>query len=235
MKEIKKFFKEIKNYFHNPIEEIRNIHDYDVTLIGLIAVLLIIGLYFSISVTPVLAKFRYSYSHYYFLIKHVLFMFMGSFCFIFTAFCLDYNILKNKKIKWAILISTLFLLVLVLVHGKNTNGATRWIALGPFTLQPSEFAKLTFAIMVVEYLSRTKDCLKDISNIYVPIIYLVVFCVLIGLQRDLGTIVFIGLIWLILLNLAGIKIIRIFYISTILGVIVGVYQKIQSYQNDRLR
>lgn len=234
MKEIKKFFKEIKKYFHNPVKEIRNIQDYDVTLIGIIAVLLIIGLYFSISVTPVLAKIRYGYSHYSFLMKHILFMFAGSVCFIFAAFCVDYNILRNKKIKWAILGVTLFLLVLVLVHGKNTNGATRWIALGPFTLQPSEFAKLTFVIMVVDFLSKKKDILKDISNMTVPIIYLLVFCILIALQRDLGTIVFIGLIWLILLNLSGLKFIRIFLISVVLGSVATSLIFMQKYRVKRI-
>lgn len=209
MKEIKKFFKEIKKYFNNPVEELKQIQDYDVALIIVVAVLLLIGFYFSISITPVLAKIRYGYAHYSFLIKHILFIFMGSICFFIAAFCVDYNILKNKKIKWAILVSTLFMLIFVLVLGKKSHGATRWIALGPFTLQPSEFAKLSFAILVVDFLSKKKDILKDFSNMVVPFIYLFLFCGLIALQRDLGTIVFIGLIWLILLNLSGLKMTKV--------------------------
>jgi len=222
MKKIKKFFKEIKKYFHNPFEEIRQIQDYDISLIAVVAVLLLIGLYFSLSVTPVLAKIRYGYAHYSFLIKHILFIFAGSVCFFVAAFCVDYNILRNKKIKWAILISTLFMLILVLVLGKKSHGATRWIALGPFTLQPSEFAKLTFAILVVDFLSKKKDILKDFSNIIVPIFYLFLFCGLIALQRDLGTIVFIGLIWLILLNLSGLKLTKASLIAFFLGATVVV-------------
>jgi cell division protein FtsW len=222
MKEIKKFFKEIKKFFHNPIKEIRQIQDYDTALIFVVAVLLLIGFYFSISITPVLAKLRYGYAHYSFLMKHILFIFAGTVCFFVAAFCVDYNILKNKKIKWAILISTLFILVFVLVLGKKSHGATRWIALGPFTLQPSEFAKLTFAILVVDFLSKKKDILKDFSNILVPGIYLIVFCGLITLQKDLGTIVFIGLIWLILLNLSGLKLIKTFLIAIFLGTVVAI-------------
>jgi len=222
MKEIKKFFKEIKKFFHNPIEEIRQIQDYDTALIFVVAVLLLIGFYFSISITPVLAKIRYGYAHYSFLMKHILFIFAGMFCFFITAFCVDYNILRNKKIKWLLLFSTLFILVVVLVLGKKSHGATRWIALGPFTLQPSEFAKLTFAILVVDFLAKKKDILKDFSNIVVPVIYLVVFCGLITLQKDLGTIVFIGLIWLILLNLSGLKLIKTFLLAIFLGTVVAV-------------
>ena len=50
-----------------------------------------------------------------------------------------------------------FLLLLVLVAGRNVNGATRWIALGPFSLQPSEFAKVAAIIWTASILSNQVD------------------------------------------------------------------------------
>lgn len=48
----------------------------------------------------------------------------------------------------------MLLLCLVIVAGKNVNGATRWIQLGPVSLQPSEFAKVTGIIWASSYLAK---------------------------------------------------------------------------------
>ena len=45
------------------------------------------------------------------------------------------------------LIATIFLLIAVLFFGSHTKGATRWLSIAGFTLQPSEFAKTFFVIV----------------------------------------------------------------------------------------
>ena len=64
-----------------------------------------------------------------------------------------------QKIDMALLGFAFFLLVLVLIPGigKEVNGSTRWIALGPFSLQGSEFVKLFVMIYMAGYLVRRKD------------------------------------------------------------------------------
>ena len=56
------------------------------------------------------------------------------------AALVDYEFLSRFYVLFYIL--NILLLIAVLFLGKNTNGATRWIAIGPVNLQPSEFAKL---------------------------------------------------------------------------------------------
>jgi len=96
---------------------------------------------------------------------------------------------------------TIFMLLLVLVVGKNLNGARRWIDLGPFDLQPSEFAKLGFIIYISAWLSRKRPTFRTFREVFERHLYyellpfmllLGVICVLIVLEPDLDTAVIIA-------------------------------------------
>ena len=52
-----------------------------------------------------------------------------------------------EKCNWLILAAATVLLLLVLVIGTNSNGATRWINLGFTSLQPSEIAKFSLSLI----------------------------------------------------------------------------------------
>jgi cell division protein FtsW len=90
---------------------------------------------------------------------------------------------------WLFLIGIL-LLVLVLVPGlgRNVNGATRWIPLGPLNLQPSELMKLFAVIYVSGYLVRHADLVANrLSGFIRPMLLVGVAAVLILRQPDFGT------------------------------------------------
>src|SRR3546814_3902792 len=59
---------------------------------------------------------------------------------------------------------SLVLLALVLVPGVgvSVNGATRWLGYGPFSLQPSELAKLTVLLFVADLLARRAAWMGDV-------------------------------------------------------------------------
>lgn len=82
------------------------------------------------------------------------------------------------------------LLVLVLIPGvgRTVNGATRWIPLGPFSLQPSELMKLFAVIYVSGYLVRHADLVVSrLSGFVRPMLLVGVAAVLILKQPDFGT------------------------------------------------
>ena len=67
------------------------------------------------------------------------------------------------------------LLVMVLIPGigKEVNGSTRWIALGPFSLQGSEFVKLFVMVYMAGYLVRRKDEIESsLSGFAKPLLIL---------------------------------------------------------------
>jgi cell division protein FtsW len=82
----------------------------------------------------------------------------------------------------------LLLLVLVPGLGREANGATRWIPLGPFNLQSSEFMKLFLVIYIAGYLVRRQlEVTHSVWGFIKPMLLLVVACSLIMVQPDFGT------------------------------------------------
>lgn len=84
----------------------------------------------------------------------------------------------------------LVMLVLVLVPGlgREVNGATRWIPLGPLNLQPSELVKLFAIIYIAGYLVRhADDVVNRISGFIRPMILIGIAGALILQQPDFGT------------------------------------------------
>ncbi len=88
----------------------------------------------------------------------------------------------------------LFLLVLVLLFGLTGMGAERWIRLGPFKIQPSEFAKLTTILALAKYISSEKIDLNNLPHFLIAALIPFVPFLLIVRQPDLGTsLVFVAL------------------------------------------
>ncbi len=84
----------------------------------------------------------------------------------------------------------LAILVLVLIPGvgRNVNGATRWIALGPLNLQPSEFVKLFAVLYIAGYLVRhAEDVANKLGGFIRPMILIGLAAALILKQPDFGT------------------------------------------------
>ncbi|MCR5013938.1 MAG: rod shape-determining protein RodA [Bacteroidales bacterium] len=87
---------------------------------------------------------------------------------------------------WIYAIVVLLLLV-VLAYGTATKGATSWINIGPFKLQPSEFAKLGTALALAAYLGRNEvDLSKRKQRLWC---YAIIFipAILVLLQNDTGS------------------------------------------------
>jgi cell division protein FtsW len=96
---------------------------------------------------------------------------------------------KLRLLAPSLVFTALGLCLAVLVIGQRVNGARRWIGFGPAAFQPSELAKLALVVWCAAYLARRPppQTLADLAR---PIGALVgLFCVLILVEPDLGTVI----------------------------------------------
>ena len=124
---------------------------------------------------------------------------------------IDYQYLKYWSPFFMLL--TLIALVAILVpnFGVESNGALRWLKLGPLPpIQPSEFAKLAVLIYMAAWLPSRGESLRDFVLGVIPFGAMVgLLAALIMLQPDLGTTMLIAIITGILFFVAGAKLIHV--------------------------
>jgi rod shape determining protein RodA len=90
----------------------------------------------------------------YFFVKRQSLWALVGFLFLIIIIFIDYhNLERYSKV---IYFGAILLLVMVIISGRSTYGARRWLAIGPFDFQPSEFAKIALIAFLADYLSRNK-------------------------------------------------------------------------------
>jgi rod shape determining protein RodA len=122
-----------------------------------------------------------------------------------VALCLiDYRTLA----RWAMVAywGSIALLIAVLIPfiGSMRFGARRWIDLGFFQFQPSEFAKLAFIVAMAHFLSRPADELRQPSVFWKATGMMAVPFLLILKEPDLGSAIVLVPVWLVMLLVAGV-------------------------------
>jgi rod shape determining protein RodA len=108
---------------------------------------------------------------------------------------------RVQALQWPIYGATILSLVAVRVVGTSALGAQRWISIGGFHVQPSEFAKLAAILLLAGVLSRFPverpvDLIRPIGLITLP-------WALVFIQPDLGTSLVFGAVLLVMLFWAG--------------------------------
>jgi cell division protein FtsW len=176
------------------------------SLIVLIFILVVFGLAMLASASSV-AGFTSQYHDSYYFLKHQLLygLLPGVILFIFLARA-DWR-LWQKKSRW-LLLASLVLLVLVLIPqvGVELHGSRSWLNLGPFSLQPSEIAKLMLLIYLAARLSNGSDQLRHFFSGLLPLIFIIgLMAGLVALQPDFGTMSIIILIGLGVCFVAGLR------------------------------
>lgn len=96
------------------------------------------------------------------------------------------------------------LLPLVPGIGRTVNGAHAWIGIGPFSLQPSEFLKITVLLAAANLLASRQGEMQHLGRTLQPVVVIgglgAALCLV---QKDLGTAIVLGAIVMVVLFLAG--------------------------------
>jgi cell division protein FtsW len=154
------------------------------------------------------ASYYYSISQdgtaYSYLLRHGMWVIIGLGAMIFGA-AFDYR--RYKKLAIPVCILSVILLILVLTPlGQTTNGATRWLRLGPITIMPGEIAKLAAILFVAWFLSEDTNRIKSILRGILPLIGVAgVYGGLIIMQPNLSTAITVCGIIIAMMLVAGLK------------------------------
>ncbi|MGO9480062.1 MAG: FtsW/RodA/SpoVE family cell cycle protein, partial [Limisphaerales bacterium] len=165
-----------------------------------------------------------------------------------VALCLpDYHSLS----RWSLMVywATIFCLVAVLIPhvGSMRFGARRWIDLGFFQFQPSEFAKLAFILAMAHFLSRPEDELRQPANFWKGIGLMLLPAALILKEPDLGSALVLLPTGLVMMFVAGTPREYLLQLIGVVGLLATLFLvdavflppgwwqvSMQPYQRDRL-
>ena len=184
----------------------------DKSIFLLISLLFIIGLFFSLVSTSLIASDKLDTNSYFFFFKHLIYILIGIFIiFIFSS-------LKTNQLfrySYFLFFITLFALLIVPIVGVEVKGSKRWIDL--FFLprfQPIELLKPFFIIMISTIL-----CSVRTSNIYLKYLLSTILVSIIALflimQPDIGQTLLVIFSWAVLIFTSGVNIFLLFGLSTI--------------------
>ncbi len=195
-------------------------------------ILCILGLLFVYSASNVVALDDFNDSFYY-LKRQGLFFVISCILSIFII-KMNLNILKSKVV--LIFFASIIMLIIVLIPGIGVvrGGARSWISIFGFSIQPSEFVKITIILLLAKYLSEyDKEIVKLKPFVFLLSVCIIIFGIIL-LQPDFGTGLVLFLSSLLLIFCAGGKL-KYFVILGIFGIIGFVFLILLSpYRLERI-
>jgi rod shape determining protein RodA len=208
----------------------RGLDTFDWCFLGIIVAIISMGILSIYSVTNTTSSTRLPIY-----LKQTLWMVVGSLAFLVAA-GIDYR--KFARFSYLLYGAGLILLIIVLISGKTSRGSQRWIPLGPFMMQPSEFIKIPLMLTLASYYSAIsrKGWLR---RLIIPGLIVLPGFLLILKQPDLGSSLGFLSIFLVIALTVGMK-------SKAFGFIVlaalmlfpfvwgGVWGSLHGYQQDRI-
>ena len=172
--------------------------------------------------------------------RQLIWVFIGLF-FVFVLCNVDYR--KLWDFAWPLYIFVFFSLVLVLIFGRTRLGAQRWLELGGFNFQPSEFGKLVIILILSRYFSQKsfedlrafKNKSSLIKGFIIPLSLILVLALLVAIQPDLGTAIIYLFLFMFLIFFVGVRL--RFIVSFLCLILLSspfFWFFLRGYQKDRL-
>jgi len=151
-----------------------------------------------------------------------------------VCLAIDYRVLAEHSL--FVYGGLLLLLIFVLLKGQTQMGGQRWIPIGPFHLQPSEFGRISVAMMLAMYFGENRRGAKNTGDLVIGGILTLVPLLLIAKQPDLGTAVTLMPVFVGVAFLAGLRL-RLLAIIAIACLPLGFFGykfALKDYQRQRI-
>jgi cell division protein FtsW len=219
--------------FNQKVQKQKIIWSSDYWLLGIVLSLLILGLIMVGSASVSIAEKNIGEPFYY-LWRQMMFCGVG----LFAAFVFVRIPMRIwRELGPALVIVSLLMLLLVFVPGlgKTVNGSTRWIAIGSFNLQASEFVKLFMIIYLAGYLVRHSDAVRTTAGgFWRPLGLLTVIMVLFLLEPDFGAAAVLISTAVAMMWLAGVRISQFLILIASVSGVLSLLVYTSAYRMQRL-
>ncbi len=166
---------------------------------GLLAALLsliAIGVVLSVAASPAVAL-KKGLPTYYFVERHVFFAALGTILMVVISFFSPAGV---RRLAAGLFLLSIAGMIAVIFSGTAINGAQRWLMFGSYSIQPSEFAKPAF-IVIVAWLFGEAASRSDVPALPFALLVWAAFAAILVMQPDVGQTVLIsttaGLIYLL--------------------------------------
>ncbi|MHA1188943.1 MAG: putative lipid II flippase FtsW [Alphaproteobacteria bacterium] len=171
----------------------------DRPMIALALVLLAGGFILSFAASPPVAE-RLGLGSWHFVLRHAVFAPAAAVLMIAISFLTPRQV---RRVALIVLVAGLALMIAVLFIGPEIKGSRRWLYILGFSLQPSEFTKPAF-IIIVAWLFAEGTQRADIPGRLLAVVLLVIVTALLVAEPDLGQTALYFAIWGVLFFLAGV-------------------------------
>jgi len=188
-----------------------------------------------VSSSSVEHSIRYYDDPFHILKKHLLHSMAGV---VILIFVINIPFNKYKYLSYILIIANIILLILVLIpgFGIKAGGAQSWLDLGVFSIQPSEFVKLSLIIFASDILVRKRNSINRFIHLVIPLLLIVsIITFLVFLQPDLGTAIIIWLFLFTILFVGKVKFRHMFILFIIWLLIVGLFITKAEYRVGRIK
>ena len=200
----------------------------DRALLAAILVILGAGLLLSLAESPSIALKR-GLPIFYFVERHFAFA-VASALILFAVSLLSPAAVRRLSL--IVLVVAFALMALVLLVGAEINGARRWLHVGGYSLQPSEFAKPAFVVLSA-WLLAEGERRPDMPTMPLAVALYLTFTSLLVLEPDVGQALLVSLVWGTLFLLAG-RPVR-WFVMLVAGLAAGLLTAYLSLGYVRLR
>jgi cell division protein FtsW len=184
-----------------------------------IGALMLAGVVLSLAASPPVAG-RLGLEPFYFVNRHILFLLPSIAVMLGVSFLSPHQVRRLSLLVFAV---SLVLVAATPFFGPEIKGARRWLILSGISIQPSEFLKPAFVIIVAWLFGESAKRPDMPANTFALMLLLTVVALLV-LQPDFGQTMLIALVWSALFFTAGMRVVWVFGIAGLAGAgLLGAY------------
>ena len=182
----------------------------DKLMLGALATLMLGGIVLSLAASPPVAA-RLRLEPFYFVNKHVMFLLPAIAVMVATSFLNSHQI---RRLALFVFAASIALVIFTIFFGAEIKGAKRWLTIVGMTVQPSEFLKPAFVVLIASLFAESSRRPEMPANTLALGLLLFVVTLLV-LQPDFGQTMLIMLVWGALFFIAGMRLIWIAGLSAV--------------------